>query len=73
VQLTDAGNQTTTMDRGLLVQLLAVGNQNTATGVRNVAHDYHTYESRGLSPVIIGRIADIVICGDSSAYLSLQY
>jgi hypothetical protein len=69
VQLTDAGNQTTTMDRGLLVQLLAVGNQNTATGVRNVAHDYHTYESRGLSPVIIGRIADIVI----PEYLELHF
>jgi hypothetical protein len=55
------------MPRGGLLQLLATQNHNM--NLRNVSHEYHTYESQGLSSVIIGRIADIVV----PEYLELHF
>ena len=49
------------MPNGALMQLVAQGNQNNAMRLRNIAHDYHTYESEGLNPIVIERIADIVV------------
>ena len=54
---------------GGLTQLVAVGNQNRTMGIRNVAHEYDTYESQGLSPVLIERRADIVV----PEYLELHF
>ena len=54
---------------GALMQLVAQGNQNTVMGIRNVAHEYDTYESQGLSPVIIERRADVII----PEYLELHF
>jgi hypothetical protein len=54
---------------GALMQLVAQGNQNTMMGIRNVAYEYHTYESQGLSHIIIERRADIII----PEYLELHF
>lgn len=47
------------MPGGTLIQLLAVGAQNTSIPVRNIAHEYHIYESEGLQPITISKLADI--------------
>jgi len=48
---------------GNILQLSAGGVQNARMGIRNVAHDYHTYESIGLQPITLEsfreRLADI--------------
>ena len=53
---------------GELLQLVA-GNQNAVMGIRNIAHEYYTYESQVLSPVIIDRRADIIV----PEYLELHF
>lgn len=44
-----------------LTQLIGVGIQNIDMRVRNVAHEYLTFESEGLNHVIITREADIIL------------
>lgn len=38
---------------GSILQLSAGGVQNARMGIRNVTHDYHTYESIGLQPITL--------------------
>jgi hypothetical protein len=54
---------------GGLVQLVAIGAQNQAMNLRNLAHEYYTYESQGLQSLIISRQADIV----NLEYLELTF
>ena len=54
---------------GGLMQLIAIGSQNEALQIRNVAHEYHTYESEGLQPITINRLADIA----TLEYLELRF
>lgn len=35
---------------------MSVGAQNAAMRIRHVAHEYHTYESKGLQPITIIRL-----------------
>jgi hypothetical protein len=57
------------MSHGPLTQLVAQGNQNSVIRNRNVAYNYHTYESQGLNPIVIERNADILV----PEYLELQF
>jgi hypothetical protein len=57
------------MPGGGLMQLVAVSVQNQALHLRNVAYEYHTYETQGLQPLTISRLADIV----NLEYLELTF
>jgi len=54
---------------GGLMQLVAVGAENTAMNLRNVAHEYLTFESGVTNPILITRNADIII----PEYLELEF
>ena len=51
------------------MQLVAVGDENTAMNLRNVAHEYLTFESGVTNPILITRNADIII----PEYLELEF
>ncbi len=57
------------MPGGALMQLVAIGAQNTSIPVFNVAYEYHTYESEGLQAITISRLADIA----TLEYLELRF
>jgi hypothetical protein len=57
------------MPGGGLMQLVAVSAQNQALHLRNVAYEYHTYESHELQSLVISRQADIV----NLEYLELTF
>jgi hypothetical protein len=57
------------MPGGGLMQLVAIGAQNEALRLRNVAYEYHTYQVNGVQSLSITRFADIV----NLEYLELTF
>lgn len=46
------------MSQGGLVQLVAIGAQNSAMNLRNISHDYHKFSTTNSNELVIERIAD---------------
>ena len=57
------------MPGGGLMQLVAIGAQNEALRLRNVAYEYNTYQANGIQTLAIDRLADIV----NLEYLELTF
>jgi hypothetical protein len=57
------------MPGGGLTQIIAIGSHNASFNLRNVAYEYHTFESNGLQPLIIRREADLA----TLEYLELSF